>query len=261
MSQLVKNYYINRDTGKWATDTRFGLMMPNIKGIEVQHYITDENDIPYMLSYVPEYFEKVITIEIGELGEYKTEENQTVDSLINAYVQDNNLDMISYNERNVEEQVIDRETQEPTGKVITMTFFDITYKDYYILEESEGLKVLTQEEWDNEISVYDTRQKNKRYDLLRINRDQMLEYTDWIVIRAKETETNLTTDFKTWRKELRELPNSVEFPTSYPTLPNSLKDDAHLQKLMNSFNEVRNIHMINDPLPSPEPQEEELAVQ
>lgn len=255
MTQLVKHYYINRDTGAWATDTRFGLMMPNIEHLNVQYRLEDENNIPFMLSHVPDYIEKVITIDIKELGQYESDTNQTLESQLNAYIVDHNLDIINYEERTYEEQIIDERSFEPTGETRQITVWDITYKDPYVLTESVGLTTLSQAQLDSEISAYDTRQKNKRYNILRVNRDKMLEYTDWMVIRAQESNTGLSTDFATWRAELRDLPNNVGFPTSYPTLPSSLENDSHLLELTSNFSEVRSIPMINDPLPPlPEPE-------
>jgi hypothetical protein len=50
MSQLLKHYWLDRDNGAWATYTKFGLMMPRISGLEVSYNLTDENEIPFMLS-------------------------------------------------------------------------------------------------------------------------------------------------------------------------------------------------------------------
>jgi len=75
------------------------------------------------------------------------------------------------------------------------------------------------------------------------------------VIKSQETNVALSTEFITWRQELRELPNNVGFPTSYPNLPSSLESDSQLQELTSNFNEVRSFQMINDPLPPlPEPE-------
>jgi hypothetical protein len=241
MSQLVKHYWINRDTGAWATDTRFGLMMPNIKGLETQYQLIDQNDIPFFLSYVPEYFEYKITVGSNELKDYQNNSNITI---------------ISTTEREVKEEIINPESPgQPTGDFQIVTVYDIVYREPYVLEESEGLSILTQEQWDNEITFFDNRQKEKRYDILRVNRDKMLELTDWMVTKELEQGNTLDEDFKIWRQELRTLPNSDTFPTSYPSLPVSLQNNKELMKLTNSFDQVRNINMINDPL-SPLPEEE-----
>jgi hypothetical protein len=49
--------------------------------------------------------------------------------------------------------------------------------------------------------------------LLRIERDKKLAATDWKVVMAKETGTNLSADFKAYRQALRDLPS-----TATPTL-------------------------------------------
>lgn len=49
--------------------------------------------------------------------------------------------------------------------------------------------------------------------LLRIERDKRLVKDDWKVIKAKETGSNLSTAFKTYRQALRDLPS-----TATPTL-------------------------------------------
>ena len=83
MTQLVKHYYINRDTGAWATNIRFGLMVPNIEHLNVQYRLEDENNVPFMLSNVPDYVESVLTINLDELLNYKSEPDPTLESLIN----------------------------------------------------------------------------------------------------------------------------------------------------------------------------------
>ena len=49
--------------------------------------------------------------------------------------------------------------------------------------------------------------------LLRVERDKRLAATDWKVVLAKETGTNLSADFKAYRQALRDLPS-----TATPTL-------------------------------------------
>ena len=49
--------------------------------------------------------------------------------------------------------------------------------------------------------------------LLRIERDKRLVKDDWKVVKAKETGSNLSTAFKTYRQALRDLPT-----TATPTL-------------------------------------------
>lgn len=127
-------------------------------------------------------------------------------------------------------------------------FFLSTCPNETVIEEREGLKVLTQAEWDAEIAAYDARQEQKRWFFIRKYRDQLLEATDWIVIMANETETVLSTDFKIWRQSLRDLPTLVTFPTELPAAPTGVVVD---QAIYDAYvGELRSIPMINDPLPA-----------
>ena len=56
--------------------------------------------------------------------------------------------------------------------------------------------------------------------LLRIERDKRLAKDDWKVVKAKETGSNLSTAFKTYRQALRDLPASAT-----PTLDSNYKLD------------------------------------
>lgn len=214
MSQLLKHYWLDRDNGQWATYTRFGLMMPRISGLEVVYNLSDVNDIPYMLSTCPEYFEHTVTTTAEGLTDLQNRPGITIVS----------------------------STETPEG------LYDVVYQEAYVLEESDGLQVLTQQEWDAEITAYDTRQEQKRYNILRPIRDEILAVTDWIVIKAKEQATNLSTEFKNWRQALRDLPTQTPFPSAFPTLPTIVETDEKVLSLYARWNEIRQIPMINDPL-------------
>ena len=56
--------------------------------------------------------------------------------------------------------------------------------------------------------------------LLRVERDKRLAKDDWKVVKAKETGSNLTTAFKTYRQALRDLPS-----TATPTLTSDYELD------------------------------------
>ena len=56
--------------------------------------------------------------------------------------------------------------------------------------------------------------------LLRVERDKRLAKDDWKVVKAKETGSNLTTAFKTYRQALRDLPS-----TATPTLTSTYELD------------------------------------
>ena len=214
MSQLLKHYWLNRDTGAWATDTRFGLMMPRISGLEVVYNLSDANDIPFMLSTCPEYFEHTVTTSAEGLTDLQNRPGITVVS----------------------------STETTDGS------FDVVYQEAYVLEESNGLQVLTQQEWDAEVVAYDARQEQKRFNLLRPVRDEILAITDWIVIKSKEQGSYLSTEFKEWRQALRDLPTQTPFPSGFPTLPAIVETDEKVLALYARWNEIRQIPMINDPL-------------
>ena len=209
-------------------------MMPNIKGLEVKYNLFTEDNIQYCLSTVPDYFEYEIPVSQEQLTEYQN---------------NSNIIVVSSTERQVE--VPNRPGLESTEETRTETVYDVVYRESYIIQETEdkGLKIITQQEWDTEIEEFDNRQQEKRYDILRELRDRILEITDWIAIKSLEQES-LSTEFKTWRQTLRDLPNSVTFPTEFPTLPTELENHTEIQELYSRFNEVRSIQMINDPLPS-----------
>ena len=56
---------------------------------------------------------------------------------------------------------------------------------------------------------------------VRSERDRLIAETDWIVVKAKETSTNVPTAIKTYRQELRDLPTASGFPhtMTWPTKP------------------------------------------
>jgi len=56
---------------------------------------------------------------------------------------------------------------------------------------------------------------------VRTERDKLMHETDWIIVKAKETSTNVPTAIKTYRQELRDLPSADGFPhtMTWPTKP------------------------------------------
>jgi hypothetical protein len=127
-----------------------------------------------------------------------------------------------------------------------------TCPDESQVTETEGLWILTQEEWDAEIASYDARQEVKRFDIVRTYRDKALQETDWLVIKAKETETELSVDFKNWRQALRDLPEVSPFPITIPTPPEGVSVSFTDEEYQGA---LRTVPMINDPVPAP-PQDE-----
>ena len=64
----------------------------------------------------------------------------------------------------------------------------------------------TEEALNTKIAELDAAEAMK---LLRVERDKRLAKDDWKVVMAKETGTNLSTAFKTYRQALRDLPASA----------------------------------------------------
>lgn len=125
-------------------------------------------------------------------------------------------------------------------------FFLSTCPDETVVEEREGLQILTQQQWDDEIAAYDARQETKRYDVVRNYRNQLLDKSDWFVTKSVDTEVGLSTAFKAWRQELRDLPAAQTFPETLPQCPENINVDASFYAQYPSA--VASIPMINDPL-------------
>jgi hypothetical protein len=126
-----------------------------------------------------------------------------------------------------------------------------TYIKYRVTEtEGAGMKIIDQATWDQLIADYDARQTVLRWDVTREYRDQLLQLTDWVVIKAKETGVNLSAEFKTWRQSLRDLPNSTPFPITLPVAPAPVEGvEESVQGAYGGA--LRSVPMINDPLPAP----------
>jgi nitrogen fixation protein len=127
-----------------------------------------------------------------------------------------------------------------------------TCPDDATIPTAEGISVLTQDEWDAEISTFDARQEAKRFDIVRTYRDKALAETDWLVIKAQETGTNLSTEFKTWRQALRDLPEATPFPITLPASPDGVTVSVTEEEYQGA---LRAVQMVNDPVPAP-PQED-----
>ena len=242
MSQLIKHFLVDRDTGEWIKGEIRGYVFPKLKNLEVVYRLTDVNGDHICLSRVPEYFEYSKTVTPSVLTEYQNDSNITV---------------VSSTERQVEEPIIDEETGEPTSETTTVTLHDVTYREAYAIVVNDGLKILTQEEWDTEISNYDARQTEKRYGEIRIIRDEVLKETDWIVTKTTESGSNLSDEFKNWRTTLRDLPSVGITTDVFPASPSSVEVDANITK--DYSQKLRSIVLINDTLPALP--EEDLGVE
>ena len=238
MTQLIKHYLIDRDNGRWATYIPLGYIMPNINGLETKHSLFTQERVPFFLSEVPDYFEYEVVVPQQEVIEYQNNLNITV---------------ISSTERQIEVSVSTRPDLEQTEETRTEIVYDVVYRKSHVLSETEGegLKILTQQEWDDEISRFDSYRIQDRYNTLREIRDKILELTDWMVIKDLEQSGSISAEFKTWRQDLRDLPNSQTFPTGFPTLPTELQSHSEIISLYDRFDEVKSISMIHDPLSNP----------
>lgn len=227
MSQLIKHFLVDRDTGEWIKGKIRGYVFPKLKGLEIVYRLTDVNGDHICLSKVPEYFEYSKTVTPAVLAEYQSDSNITV---------------VSSTERQFEE------TEEETGETTTVTVHDITYRETNTIVENDGLTILTQEQWNTEISNYDTRQTEKRYGEIRIIRDEVLKETDWIVTKTTESGSNLSDEFKNWRTTLRDLPSVGITTDTFPATPDSIQFDQNITK--DYSQKLRSIVLINDTLPA-----------
>lgn len=73
---------------------------------------------------------------------------------------------------------------------------------------------------DNE-AAYKARIDTEAAASVRSQRDQLIAETDWVVVMAKETGTNIAAAMKTYRQALRDLPSAAGFPhtMTWPTKP------------------------------------------
>ena len=125
--------------------------------------------------------------------------------------------------------------------------------DDTVVPDVDGVSVVTQAEWDAEIAAFDARQTVARRTVQRKYRDAVLKDTDWIVVKAKETGTNLSADFKSWRTELRDLPSVGITTDALPAAPAGV---VVTEGLTDGYaGELRGTYLVNDPLPAlPEPE-------
>ena len=70
---------------------------------------------------------------------------------------------------------------------------------------------------DDALAAYQLVEKWKR---VRSQRDRLLNETDWIVTKAKETSTNIPAAWKTYRQALRDVPSQSDPDNiTWPTKP------------------------------------------
>jgi|TARA_R100000734_G_C3306593_1_gene97095 hypothetical protein len=110
---------------------------------------------------------------------------------------------------------------------------------------SSGVSSLTSTEWNNIINTYDSEQENQRYIRVREMRDNALNISDIYVIKQVECNVAITTEFRTWRQELRDLPNGDTFPINWPTPPSNIVGIITSGEYQDT---LKTIYMINDPI-------------
>ena len=118
--------------------------------------------------------------------------------------------------------------------------YDITNED-----SLTGITSMTQSEWDNIIDIYDSEQEAKRYSTVREMRNDALDTSDIYVIKQVECNVAITTEFRDWRQELRDLPNGDSFPVTWPTPPSNVTGIITGGVYQSA---LKTIHMINDPI-------------
>ena len=127
-------------------------------------------------------------------------------------------------------------------------YFLCTATDNYDMDTEDpltGITSMTQSEWDNVINTYDSEQEIKRYASVREMRDNALDESDMHVIKQVECNVAITTEFRDWRQELRDLPNGDSFPVTWPTPTSNVVGIITGGEYRDT---LKNIPMINDPI-------------
>jgi len=124
-----------------------------------------------------------------------------------------------------------------------------TCPDNVEIEENDGIKIISQEEWDSEILFHDKKQEAKRWEIVKKYRDRLLSETDWIVIKSQESGKLLSEEFINWRQSLRNITDSDSFPRELPVPPNAL--NISIDQYEDEWAaECKQFFMINDVIPN-----------
>ena len=71
------------------------------------------------------------------------------------------------------------------------------------------------------VPVYDRTPLEDQWLLVRLQRDEKLQQSDWTVIRAVDEGNPIPTDWQTYRQQLREITNQTDpFHIIWPVAPN-----------------------------------------
>jgi hypothetical protein len=69
-------------------------------------------------------------------------------------------------------------------------------------------------ETEEQETEYKTRKDLEQATAVRQSRDQLLKDTDWVAVKAYETDTPMTSDWKNYRQALRDITSQDGFPWS-----------------------------------------------
>ena len=88
----------------------------------------------------------------------------------------------------------------------------------------EGNVPFTTEEearWDTMATEWAAGVDDRNAEEIRSQRDTILSESDWVVVKANETSTNVPDAWKTYRQELRDISSQAGFPNTitWPTKP------------------------------------------
>ena len=99
--------------------------------------------------------------------------------------------------------------------------FSLPYQ-YVYRNGEEQISGIWTEKWSVGTGVTATIDAKAAYDV-RVERDSKLAKTDWLVTKSVDTGVSIGSSWKTYRQELRDLPNISGFPHSFtwPTEPSS----------------------------------------
>ena len=89
-------------------------------------------------------------------------------------------------------------------------------KDKFSTYTNEEGVTVTKEEQE---AAYTQKIADDKASEIRTKRDKLLSECDWVVVKAKETNTEISSDWVTYRQALRDITNQETFPTSV-TWPN-----------------------------------------
>jgi hypothetical protein len=76
--------------------------------------------------------------------------------------------------------------------------------------ESRDMTTEEQAQYDKDQLAWNNKSTERKLSEIKRIRLQKLEDTDWKVTSAKEQSTNLSTSFKTWRQNLRNIPEDYD---------------------------------------------------